>query len=109
MSAYSGPEISNDGLVFHFDIENTDKSFKGKPTTNIRASEGLGEGDYVSSGRTINNSFDLTAPDGTTGWSSISSPGTDSNYRISKFAYNLLPNGSTYTFSLELYNPGPNT
>jgi hypothetical protein len=35
MGAYSGPEISNDGLVFHFDMGNTDKSWKGAPTTNL--------------------------------------------------------------------------
>ena len=29
MGAYSGPEISNDGLVFHFDMSNTDKSYIG--------------------------------------------------------------------------------
>jgi len=41
MSAYSGPEISNDGLVFHFDMGNTNKSWKGKPTNNIISSQGI--------------------------------------------------------------------
>jgi hypothetical protein len=34
MSAYSGPEILNDGLVFAYDMANTHKSWKGAPTTN---------------------------------------------------------------------------
>jgi hypothetical protein len=34
MSVYSGPEISNDGLVFAYDMSNTQKSWKGAPTTN---------------------------------------------------------------------------
>jgi hypothetical protein len=35
MAAHSGKKITTDGLVFHFDMENTTKSFKGKPTTNV--------------------------------------------------------------------------
>jgi hypothetical protein len=35
MSAYSGPEISNDGLVFAYDMGNSQKSWIGRPTTNF--------------------------------------------------------------------------
>lgn len=35
MSIYSGPEVSSNGLVFHYDMANTNKSWKGKPTTNL--------------------------------------------------------------------------
>jgi len=35
MSASSGPEIINDGLVFAYDMGNDKKSWKGKPTTNL--------------------------------------------------------------------------
>lgn len=35
MGVYSGPEIVNNGLVFHYDMSNTEKSWKGKPTTNL--------------------------------------------------------------------------
>ena len=35
MSAYSGPEIANDGLVFAYDMGNPQKSWKGAPTTNL--------------------------------------------------------------------------
>jgi hypothetical protein len=35
MSVHAGPEIANDGLVFAYDIANTEKSWKGAPTTNL--------------------------------------------------------------------------
>jgi hypothetical protein len=35
MSVFSGPEIANDGLVFAYDMNNSQKSWKGKPTTNF--------------------------------------------------------------------------
>lgn len=35
MSCVSGTNSVNDGLVFHFDLENSAKSWKGKPTTNL--------------------------------------------------------------------------
>ena len=35
MSVYSGPGLINDGLVFYYDMDNTDKSWKGAPTTNL--------------------------------------------------------------------------
>ena len=38
MAAHAGPKIENDGLVFAYDMYNTDKSWKGAPTTNLVAS-----------------------------------------------------------------------
>lgn len=35
MSSHSGPEISNNGLVFLYDMANTQKSWRGAPTTNL--------------------------------------------------------------------------
>lgn len=35
MGAFAGPEVVGDGLVFAYDMENTKKSWKGKPTTNF--------------------------------------------------------------------------
>ena len=35
MGVFSGPEIATSGLIFSFDQSNTDKSWKGKPTTNF--------------------------------------------------------------------------
>lgn len=38
MAVFSGPEIPNNGLVFYYDMHNTQRSWKGKPTTNLVAS-----------------------------------------------------------------------
>ena len=35
MAVFSGPEIPNNGLVFYYDMNNTQKSWIGKPTTNF--------------------------------------------------------------------------
>lgn len=35
MSTHSGPDISNDGLVFAYDMNSTQKSWKGAPTINL--------------------------------------------------------------------------
>lgn len=35
MSIYSGPEIIGGNLMLYYDIKNTDRSWKGKPTTNF--------------------------------------------------------------------------
>ena len=56
MGSFSGPEIVTNGLVFAYDMGNTDKSFQGAPTTNL-----------------INNPL----PDGTTtGFAAIGGVGT---------------------------------
>ena len=47
MSVYSGPGLINDGLVFYYDMDNTDKSWKGKPTTNLISSLGDPEAEYA--------------------------------------------------------------
>jgi len=114
---YTGPNILVEGLVFGYDTgyPQTTGSLlpqyrfnKGEPTENIRASTGL-DSSYASSGRVIDNSGTLTAPNGTTGWSSITSVGDqNAGYRIAKFTYNNVTQDVEYTFSLELYNPGPN-
>lgn len=35
MACFSGPEIVNDGLVFAYDMSNSEKSWFGRPTTNL--------------------------------------------------------------------------
>lgn len=35
MSVHSGPETTTDGLIFEYDMTSTQKSWKGKPTTNL--------------------------------------------------------------------------
>jgi hypothetical protein len=41
MSVFSGPNISNSGLVFAYDMSNTDKSWKGAPVTNLNTEQSL--------------------------------------------------------------------
>lgn len=43
MAVFSGPEIVNNGLVFYYDVSNTQRSWKGAPTTNLYT-----DGDFSS-------------------------------------------------------------
>lgn len=65
MSCYGGPEITNDGLVLYYDMNNTQKSWKGAPTTNLLASPS----DFTNASwrktRSSVTSNTTTAPDGT--------------------------------------------
>lgn len=108
MSLGHGSKIVTDGLVFYYDIHNTVKSWKGKPTTNIRTSDILSDG-YNGNASVANNSYVLTAPDGSAGWSSLTVSSVNTNYRLAQFPYNSMPLDTPVTFSIELYNPGPNT
>jgi hypothetical protein len=66
MSSFSGPEISNDGLVFYYDMNNTEKSWRGKPTTNLLQSTDFTTGWQGYCGGTSNityNTLDVKAPD----------------------------------------------
>src|SRR6056300_1954798 len=98
MSAYSGPEISNDGLVFHFDMGNTDKSWKGAPTTNLSVIGGKyfsGNGNF-----TTNETIQDVLPDGSIGDVRYLNADyvVDPNRTVSIGNYNLTA-GSTYTLS----------
>jgi hypothetical protein len=49
MAIFSGPEIPNNGLVFHYDMSNSVKSWKGAPTTNLsRNSKDVSGSAYAS-------------------------------------------------------------
>jgi hypothetical protein len=51
MSCVSGTNVVNDGLVFHYDMSNTVKSWKGAPVTNLLTGAGttnLGNGAFLS-------------------------------------------------------------
>ena len=117
MATSGGPNMVKDNLVFGYDTgypvlsgsSDTYRFNKGEPTVNIRAGSGL-DGSYSTSGRAIDNSGTLIAPDATIGWSSITSIGDqNAGYRIAKFPYNSVTSDVAYTFSLELYNPGPDS
>lgn len=67
MSVYSGPEIVSDGLIFSYNMNNTQKSFIGPPTTNLLQSTDFTTGWQGYCGNTSNvtyNTLDITAPDG---------------------------------------------
>ena len=63
MSASSGPEISNNGLVLLYDIANTQKSWKGAPTTNLLA--GTNVASWGGAGSAVTTANAAIAPDGT--------------------------------------------
>lgn len=103
MALAHSPSIALNDLSFYFDSNNTQKSWRGKPTTNLITNFNLiTHGDGLS---TINNTYSLVSPNGTSGWSSITNSGATSNYRVAQFPYITLTSGTTYTASIELYNP----
>lgn len=103
MGAYSGSEISNEGLVFHFDMDNTDKSWRGAPTTNLSVVGGKyfdGNGNF-----TIDETIQDVLPDGTIGDVRYLKAEYvyDPNRTVSIGNYNLTA-GSTYTLSFYVKN-----
>jgi hypothetical protein len=56
MSVTVGPSISTNGLIFHYDISNTQKSWAGAPTTNVVVNKipttGWGVNNYLTSSAT---------------------------------------------------------
>ena len=69
MSCSSGPNIVTNGLVFEYDMGNTQKSWKGKPTTNT-ANQSLSVWNGLT-GTYISTDFD--------GWMKYSLSGTWNN------------------------------
>jgi hypothetical protein len=95
MSSFSGPEISNDGLVFYYDMNNTEKSWGGKPTTNNAAN---GKVDYYSRWGTTTNFPPLPFTQKTDVYELTNGNnyfGASSNFDIT--------NGNTYTVSYWYY------
>jgi hypothetical protein len=95
MSVYSGPEITNDGLVFAYDMVNQEKSWRGAPVTNL--AKNLSNQIDWSIGNllqsvsistiTLNEVYRIT-----------STSGTGTSFRI-RFNNATLVNGATYTVS----------
>lgn len=59
MAVFSGPEIPNNGLVFHYDMSNSVKSWKGAPTTNINTALAYTQG-WINSGAAAYSANDNT-------------------------------------------------
>lgn len=97
------PSIVTNGLIFYYDMYNTQKSFKGAPTTNLVSDAASFSGwsnywrtDYIN---TFQTEF------GTTGYRISGNPGWNGVYRgIS------IPSTGTYTFSawFRYWNSTPN-
>ena len=93
MSASSGPSILTDGLVFDYDMSNTQKSFKGAPTTNL----------LTNPNSAINvNSTDIPLGVSLTGYSSYST-----GYNVADWAVtSTAATGVTFSFSIYMRSPG---
>lgn len=101
MACVTGTNIVNDGLVFHFDLENGVKSFKGKPTSNLAVGKFFdGNGNFTTD-QTIQDKL----PDGSIG---------DVRYLNADYVYDVnrtvsignysLTAGETYTLSFYVKN-----
>jgi hypothetical protein len=58
MSLAHSPKVVTDGLVFYYDMGNTQKSWKGVPTTNLNS--GVGIGTYLNTPSDVTSSLTLT-------------------------------------------------
>lgn len=95
MACFSGPEILNDGLVFCYDQGNTDKSWKGAPTTNL-AKNASNVIDWSVSGLTQSVTRSTIVANEV--YRITSTTGTGTSFRI-RFDNATLVNGSAYTVS----------
>lgn len=101
MACVTGTNIVNDSLVFHFDLDNGVKSFKGKPTSNLSV------GKFFNGNRnfTTNETIQDELPDGSIG---------DVRYLNADYVYDVnrtvsignysLTAGETYTLSFYVKN-----
>jgi len=103
MSAYSGPELTNSGLVLAYDMGNTDKSWKGAVATNLLPkSVGIsGQPD----GSTLSSNAG-TAPDGTFTADKITVNSANSMHQAQINLTGPVVSGQTYTFSVYLKPSG---
>jgi hypothetical protein len=95
MAVFSGANIVNDGLVFHYDMDNTQKSWKGAPATNLFTETNLNNWSksatvFTSSFRTPFNQPAYSITDNsTTTWQNVSRnttvPNNTSSYTVSLF------------------------
>ena len=92
MGLNHSPKIVTNGLVFAYDMVNTNKSWKGAPTTN-RVPNATAFTDWINYYRTIAKTS-FTTEFGTTGWRFIDQPSW-SGIRIGY----TVPSTGTYTFS----------
>ena len=101
MSVFSGPSILTDGLVFDYDMSNTQKSWQGKPATNTCS---FGTYDYGYNSTKITNATPPVPPP-ITGYPIYKITSTDGNdsQQILYTATVDQVNGGTYTHSAYVY------
>jgi hypothetical protein len=94
MSAFAGPSTVTSGLVFDYDMSNTQKSWKGAATTNLVdpswaswATDGSGQGSIGT--RTITDTYECTIVDST------------ANTRQSIYITSGISASTVYTFSVQ--------
>ena len=105
MSVYSGPEISNDGLVFAYDMSNPQKSWRGAPTTNLVATVPYTLTAYTAcSGPVSIIANDASGQPRTVNRYTITSTGGTPRARITATG---LTTGVNYTYSLKIKYNGP--
>ena len=93
-----GPSIATSGLIFHYDMGNTSKSFKGKPTTNLN-SEDIPDLEQI--GPPTLTQYSSPTPIGTTAYTVTDS--STSNYQyIRRLGVATIPD-DTSTYYLSLY------
>ena len=101
MSVFSGPGILTDGLVFDYDMSNTQKSWKGKPAINTCS---FGTYDYGYNSTKISNATPPVPPP-VTGYpiyKITSNDGNDSQQILYTATVDQV-NGGTYTHSAYVY------
>lgn len=105
MACVSGTNIVNDGLVFHFDLENGVKSFKGKPTSNLLANTDLLDWSGTSSRGSDTTTNEETYNGGTV-WHLEDADGVDPDISIDNYwmynSYSPVAAGEQYTFSMDV-------
>jgi len=95
MSALAGPSMIENGLVFAYDMGNTNKSWKGPPITN-EAKNTSNQVDWAVGG--LLQSVSRTTVIADEVYNISSTTGTGTSFRI-YFANAVLTNGATYTVS----------
>ena len=95
MSAFAGPSMIENGLVFAYDMGNTNKSWKGPPITN-EAKNTSNQVDWAVGG--LLQSVSRTTVIADEVYNISSTTGTGTSFRI-YFTNAVLTNGATYTVS----------
>ena len=101
MACFSGPESVNDGLIFNYDMNNTQKSFRGMPTTNLATSQ------------TLSNHSLVTLPifsealERGLGWKKVIVTATSGNFRMLQMPLFSVAANSTTTYSIEFECSSP--